>query len=84
MQVWPNLDCSLFDMNSLNEEKKLARLKLIQSFLLSLNLKPEFLEAKPTIFGIVNCEDKGPILIFGLTEAVWILSFQSCQKVGSS
>ena len=42
MQLWPNLEYLLFEINIVNEENKVARHKLIQSFVLSLNVKPHF------------------------------------------
>ena len=52
MLLWPNLEYQLFKMNIVNEEKKVARHKLIQSFVLSLNVKPEFPVDKPTILAM--------------------------------
>ena len=50
-----------FGMNTANEEQKVARHKLIQSFVLSLKVKPEFPLEKPTIFGYVDAEDSEAI-----------------------
>ena len=61
MRLWPNLDRPVFEMNIVNEENKVTRHKLTQSFVLSLNVKPEFPEAKPTMFVIVNPEDNEPV-----------------------
>ena len=46
MRLWPNLDRPVFEMNIVNEENKVTRHKLTQSFVLSLNVKPEFPEGK--------------------------------------
>ena len=41
MQLWPYLEYLLFQMDIVNKEKKAARHKLMQSFVLNLNVKPE-------------------------------------------
>ena len=38
MRLWPNLEYPIFDNNVINVEKKVARHKLIRSFILSLKV----------------------------------------------
>ena len=71
-----SLDYPTFDMNLINKEKKAARHKLIQSFVLNLKVKPEFPVEKPAIFCCVDAEEDEPVdlLISGSTKIVWTIS----------
>ena len=63
MRLWPNLEYPgiVFDSNAINVEKKVARHKFFQSFILSLNVKSETPIQEPTIYGIVDAGDSDPI-----------------------
>ena len=50
MRLWPNLDYPLFEMNIVNEEKKVARHKLKQSFVLCLKRQTRISGGKTNYF----------------------------------
>ena len=61
MQLWPDLEYPLFQVDVVNKAKKVARHSLIQSFVLGLNVKSELPIPEPAIFGIMDADENDPV-----------------------
>ena len=59
-----NLEYPVFESNVINVEKKVARHKLIQSYMFSRKFKSENPVEEPSIFGIVDANGSDSIQVW--------------------
>ena len=64
MQLWPGLESPLFDEETRNRAKKIARHALVQNYCLSLKVKQELLLQEPTIYGIIDMDNNDPVEVW--------------------